>query len=106
MNINKYISKIEFDKYEIYYRENKNFETVLLDSGDNSKLLSANNGQELSNGIIDQKGINPTFKLIFSANDTQFIQSLIQDEKVNFFPNRRIALYDTAIIFYKNGWDI
>ena len=103
MNINKYISKIEFDKYEIYFRENKNFETVLLDNSGNSKLFSAINGQELRNGIMDDKVINPTFKLIFSDNDTHFIQSLIQDEKINFFPNRRIALYDTAIIFYNNG---
>ena len=103
MNINKYIFKIEFDKYEIYFRENKNFETVLLDSSGTSKLLSAINGEELRNGIIDQNGINPTFRLIFSDDDTLFIQSLIQDEKINFFPNRRVALYDTAIVFYKNG---
>src|SRR5690606_15472353 len=32
-----------------------------------------------------------------------FIQSLIHDEQINFFPNRKLAIYDTAIIFYRNN---
>jgi hypothetical protein len=103
MNIYSYISKIEFDKYEIYFRENKNFETVLLDYSENSKLLNVSNYTELTNGIIDKYQINSTFDLIIENDDKQFINSLIQDERLNFFPNRKMAIFDTAIIFYKNG---
>jgi len=103
MNINTYIGKLEFDKFEIYFRENKNFETVLLDYSDNSKLLNVSNGKELSNGIIDKNDINSSFNRIIEDTDKQFINSLIKDEKLNFFPNRKMTIFDTALIFYKNG---
>lgn len=103
MNIYNYFRKIEFDKFEIYFRENKNFETVFLDIGENSKLLNVLNNTELLNGIIDKNQVNSSFDLIIEDNDKQFIKSLIQDERSDFFPNRKRTIFDTAIVFYKNG---
>jgi hypothetical protein len=103
MNINTYIGKIEFDKFDIYFRENKKFETVLLDFNEKSKLLNISNNTELINGIIEENQINPSFDLIIEDNDKQFIKSLIQDERSDFFPNRKRTIFDTAIVFYKNG---
>jgi hypothetical protein len=102
MNIKSYIKSIDFDRYEIYFRENKFFETVFLDNGTNSLLLDANSGQILNNGIFTVSQINESFSLISKDNNIQFINSLVENEELNYFPNRKISIFDSAIIFYQN----
>lgn len=99
MNIKSYIKNIRFNAYQLFFRENKNFETYFLDVGEESKLMDSSNGVEIQNGI-SAESIPSSFTLIEEQNDTEFISSLISNEQLNYFPNRKDTIYDSGIVFY------
>lgn len=102
MNIKSYIKSLEFDKVNIYFRENKNFETVYLDIGESAKLIEVETGNELVNGIIEQDSINQTFEHVKEISDQSFINSILHSECSNFFPNRKQTIYYSALVFLKD----
>jgi hypothetical protein len=102
MNIKSYIKSLEFDKVRIYFRANKNLETIYLDIGESAKLIEVETGNELPNGIMEQETINPTFELVKEISDQTFINSILHTERSNFFPNRKQTIFDSAIVFLKD----
>lgn len=103
MNVKSYIKSLDFDSLRIYFRSNKNFETVYLDIGESSKLIEVETGNELANGIINHDRINSTFELVKEISDQSFINSILYTERSNFFPNRKQTIYDSALVFIKDG---
>lgn len=102
MNVISFIKSLEFDKVRIYFRANKNFETIYLDIGESAKLIEVKTGTQLANGIMEQETINPTFELVKEISDQTFINSILYAERSNFFPNRKQTIYDSAIVFLKD----
>ncbi|MEZ4989816.1 MAG: hypothetical protein R2824_05370 [Saprospiraceae bacterium] len=103
MNIKSYIEKLDFDKYQLFYRENKNFETTFLDIGEKSLLINVKDGKQLDNEILIEGYFNPTYKLAEEKFDEDYIKKLVAKETTNYFPNRKKAIYDSAIVFYNQG---
>lgn len=98
MNIKSYIESSDFDGYQLFFRENKSFATTFIDIGEHSKLIDSASGEEIPNGIKIDQNIPPSFTLIEKQGSPDFIQSLVSDEQLNFFPNKKESIYDCLVV--------
>jgi hypothetical protein len=104
MQVSSYLKKIDFNKFRLFYRKNKNFETYILDKGDKSDWLRFSDEQSLDNSIIDFNGkINTSFNEVSSSNEVQRLQELFHPGSIRIYPNKKYSAYDTAIILEKNN---
>jgi hypothetical protein len=104
MRLSSYLKELDFNTFRLFYRNNKNFETFILDKGDKSDWIQVANEQRLANSIIDDTGkLNDSFIEILRSQEIEKIRSLTNSETIRIYPNRKYSAYNSAVLFEKDS---
>ena len=104
MRLSSYFKGLDFNNFRLFYRDNKIFETFILDKGDKSDWIQVANEQRLPNSIIDDTGkVNDSFTEILNSHEIGKILSLTNPETIRIYPNRKYSAYNSAVLLEKDS---